>query len=63
MQVHEIQRVQIELWLKLTADLATKTAQKPNDEITKRDIIKIAQKVDDIVNVLNGKSKIAGWRK
>ena len=60
MQVHEIQRNQIELWLKLTAELATKTAEK--DDITKRDIIKIAQKVVDIENVLKGVSKIVGWR-
>lgn len=62
MEVHEIQRNQIEMWLKLTAELAEKTSQKPEDEITKRDIIKVAQKVEDIVNVLHGKSKIAGWR-
>ena len=63
MQVHEIQRIQIELWLKLTAELAVKIAAKPEDEITKRDIIKIAQKVEDIENVLKGVSKISGWRK
>jgi hypothetical protein len=62
MQVHEIQRNQIELWLRLVSDLAKKTAAKPENEITKRDIIKIAQKVDDIMKVLNGVSKIAGWR-
>lgn len=62
METHEKQRAQIEMWLKLTADIAERTAQKDEDSITKKDIIKIAQKIEDIVNVLYGKSKIAGWR-
>lgn len=62
MEPHEKQRAQIEMWLKLTADLADKTAEKKDADITKKDIIKIAQKVEDIVNVLYGKSKINGWR-
>lgn len=62
MEPHEKQRAQIEMWLNLTADLADATAEKPEQTITKKDIIKIAQKVEDIVNVLYGKSKINGWR-
>jgi len=62
MQVHEIQRNQIELWLKLVSAMALRIAAKPEKSITKRDIIKLAQKVEDIINVLNGVSKIAGWR-
>ena len=62
MKVQEIQKNQIEMWLKLTAELAEKTSLKSEDEITKRDIVKIAQKIEDIINVLNGKAKIVGWR-
>ncbi len=62
MQPHDIQKNQLALWLNLTADLSEKISQKPEDEIIKKDIIKIAQKIQDIINVLNGKSKIAGWR-
>lgn len=62
MEPHEIQRNQIETWLKLTAELSEKTSLKDENDITKRDIIKIAQKVEDIINVLYGKSKISGWR-
>lgn len=62
MEPHEKQRAQIEMWLKLTAELAEKTSTKAEKDISKKDIIKIAQKVEDIVNVLYGKSKIAGWR-
>lgn len=62
MNPQEKQKAQIEMWLKLTADLAEMTASKPEKDISKKDIIKIAQKVEDIVNVLYGKSKIAGWR-
>ena len=50
------------MWLILTAELAEKTSLKTEDEITKRDIVKIAQKIEDIINVLNGKAKISGWR-
>jgi len=57
MKVQEIQKNQIEMWLKLTAELAEKTSLKSEDEITKRDIVKIAQKIEDIINVLNGKAK------
>ena len=62
MKVQEIQKNQIEMWLKLTAELAEKTSLKSEDEITKRDIVKIAQKIEDIINVLNGKANISGWR-
>ena len=62
MKVQEIQKNQIEMWLKLTVELAEKTSLKSEDEITKRDIVKIAQKIEDIINVLNGKAKISGWR-
>lgn len=62
METHEKQRKQIEMWLQLTADLSDKISQKDEDEISKKDIVKIAQKVEDIVNVLYGKSKIDGWR-
>ncbi len=62
MEPHEKQRAQVEMWLKLTADLAERTSQKDESTITKKDIIKIAQKVEDIINVMYGKSKIAGWR-
>lgn len=62
MQTIEKQKNQIEMWLNLTAELVDLTAAKGDSEITKRDIIKIAQKIEDIVNVLNGKSKIYGWR-
>jgi hypothetical protein len=62
MEPDEIQRNQIEMWLDITAELAYKFSEKPEDEITKKDIIKIAHRVEDVVNVLYGKSKIAGWR-
>ena len=62
MQPHEMQRDQIEMWLTLTAELAEKTSQKPESEIELKDIVRIAQKVQDIINVLYGKSKISGWR-
>lgn len=62
MQPHEIQRVQLKKWLELTADMSEKLSQKPEDEIELKDIVKIGQKVQDVINVLYGKSKIAGWR-
>jgi hypothetical protein len=62
MEPHEKQRAQVEMWLKLTAELIDTTAQKNENDISKRDIIKIAQKIEDIINVMHGKSKIAGWR-
>ena len=62
MQPHEIQRDQIEMWLKLTAEMAEKLSEKQEDEITLKDIVKVGQKVQDVINVLYGKSKIAGWR-
>jgi hypothetical protein len=62
MQPHEMQRDQIEMWLALTAELAEKTSEKKEEDIELRDIVKVAQKVQDIINVLYGKSKIAGWR-
>lgn len=62
MEPHEKQRAQVEMWLRLAADLAENIASKGDDNITKKDIIKIAQKIEDIVNVMYGKSKIAGWR-
>jgi len=62
MQPHEMQRDQIEMWLMLTAELAEKTSQKNEEEIELKDIVRIGQKIQDIINVLYGKSKIAGWR-
>jgi len=62
METHEKQRKQIEMWLRLTADLAETISKKDEADITRKDIIKVAQKVEDIVNVLYGKSKIDGWR-
>jgi len=62
MTPHQKQTEQIKMWLALTAALAEQTANKNESEITKRDVIKVAQKVEDIINVLHGKSKIAGWR-
>lgn len=62
MEVHEKQRKQIEMWLNLTAELAEKISQKNEEDISKKDIVKVAQKIEDIVNVLFGKSKINGWR-
>ncbi len=62
MQPHEILTNQLEKWVELTADLTDKLNEKSEEEITKRDIIKIAQKVEDVINVLYGKSKISGWR-
>lgn len=58
----EQQKRQIAMWLQLVADLADSIADKPENQIQKKDIIKVARKVQDIVDVLYGKSKIAGWR-
>ena len=58
----EQQKEQIAMWLRLAAELADQIAEKPEDEIQKKDIVKVARKVQDIVDVLYGKSKIAGWR-
>lgn len=60
--MHTKQKDQIELWLKMVADFADTIAEKPEDDIDKKDVMKVARKVNDIVNVLYGKSKIAGWR-
>ena len=62
MEPHEMQRDQIEMWLALTADMAENISKKKEKDIELRDFVKIAQKVQDIINVLHGKSKIAGWR-
>ena len=62
MDPHEKQIAQIKTWLTLAADLTEKISKKKESDISKRDIIKIAQKIEDIVNVLYGKSKIYGWR-
>lgn len=62
MQPHEMQRDQIEMWLYLTADYAEKISEKKEEDIELKDIVKVAQKVQDIINVLYGKSKISGWR-
>lgn len=61
-EMHTKQKDQIELWLKMVADFADTIAEKPEDDIDKKDVMKVARKVNDIVNVLYGKSKIAGWR-
>lgn len=62
MMPHEMQRDQIEMWLALTAEMAEKTSKKKEEDIDMKDVVRIAQKVQDIINVLYGKSKIAGWR-
>ena len=62
MQPHEILTNQLEKWVELTSTLTDNINEKPEEEITKKDIIKIAQKVQDVINVLYGKSKISGWR-
>jgi len=62
MQVHEMQRNQIEMWLNLTAEYAEKLSKKKEDDITLKDVVRVGQKVQDIINVMNGKSKISGWR-
>ncbi len=61
-EMHTKQKDQIELWLKLVADFAENISLKSEDDIDKKDVLKVARKVNDIVNVLYGKSKIAGWR-
>ena len=61
-EMHTKQKEQIAMWLNITADLADKIAQTPENEISKKDVLKVARKINDIVNVLYGKSKIAGWR-
>lgn len=58
----EIQQEQIKMWIKLTAEFIEKISEKPEDEIVKKDIIKIAQRIEALINVLNGVSKIDGWR-
>ena len=62
MQPHEIMTKQLEKWIELTAELSDRVQEKQEDEITKKDIISVAQKVQDVINVLYGKSKISGWR-
>ena len=62
MQPHEIMTKQLEKWIELTAALSDRVQEKQEDEITKKDIISVAQKVQDVINVLYGKSKISGWR-
>jgi len=62
MQPLEIMTAQIKKWIELTASLVDKINEKSEDEITKKDIIRVAQKVQDVINVLHGKSKISGWR-
>jgi len=62
MKPHKIRNKQLEKWIELTADLVDTVQEKPENKISKKDIIKIAQKVQDVINVLNGKSKISGWR-
>lgn len=62
MQPHEIMSIQLKKWMELTADFTDVIANKPEKDIDKNDIIKIAQKVQDVINVINGKSKISGWR-
>ncbi len=62
MNPHEMMTKQLEKWVELTADFIDKTASKTEKEITKEDIISVAQKIEDVQNVLIGKSKISGWR-
>jgi len=61
MQTHEIFTKQLEKWIQLSSQIVDNVSKKDNEDITKEDIIKIAQKIQDVINVLNGKSKISGW--
>jgi len=60
MNQEEILKKQLEAWIEFTSKLVDRTLSKK--VIEKRDIIKIAQKVEDVINVLDGKSKISGWK-
>jgi len=60
MTQEEILLKQLEAWIDLTIIMVEKTINKSH--IEKRDIIKIAQKIEDVINVLDGKSKISGWK-
>ena len=62
MTPHEILTKQLEKWVELTAYHAEDIADKDEADITKADIIEVAQKIVDVMNVLTGKSKISGWR-
>jgi len=53
---------QLEKWVELTVYFIDDTVDKSENDITKTDIIAVAQKIEDIQNVLTGKSKISGWR-
>ena len=57
MLIHQLQK-----WIEITANFAEETSKKEEYEITKEDIISLAQKVEDVQNVLIGKSKMSGWR-
>jgi hypothetical protein len=62
MQPHEMLAKQLEKWIELTSYHAEDISDKKEEDITKSDIIEIAQKIEDVKNVLLGKSKITGWR-
>ena len=53
---------QLEKWIELTAYHTEDISDKKEEDITKIDIIEVAQKIEDVMNVLIGKSKISGWR-
>jgi len=62
MNPHEMLTKQLEKWIELTAYHAEDISDKNEEDITKQDIIAVAQKIEDVMNVLIGKSKISGWR-
>jgi len=62
MNPHEMLTKQLEKWIELTAYHAEDISNKNETDITKADIIEVAQKIADVKNVLIGKSKISGWR-
>lgn len=62
MTPQEMYTKQLEKWVELTVYFIDDTIDKNESDITKEDIIAIAQKIEDVQNVLTGKSKISGWR-
>lgn len=62
MKQTDIFKKQLEKWVEITANMIEDLSEKDENEITQKDIIKVAQKVNDVANVLIGKSKISGWK-
>lgn len=62
MNPHEMITKQLEKWIELTAFHVEDISDKKESDITKHDIIEVVQKMQDVINVLIGKSKISGWR-